>query len=228
MNNIWKRTLSGVLLAVVVLWATDRSPLTFSVLWIVIFGGCLWEYLYLVRRFGSVFGRGKVMSQIIGTLYIALPTVLILTFNGSEYLRMTIITFLTLVWANDVGGYLVGSNFGRHKMIPSISPKKTWEGFFGGIIFAIAVGLLWNLFFWEKVDLIGFTTINTWIYFGGMGLVAALGAVAGDLVESKFKRVLGIKDSGSVIPGHGGMLDRFDAMMIATPAMWLYMYLYFQ
>jgi CDP-diglyceride synthetase len=121
--------------------------------------------------------------------------------------------FIIVVWANDVFAYLVGVTAGRHKMAPRLSPNKSWEGFVGGLVGATvtsaAVGRLW---------LGG----NVWLWTA-FGFVVALAAVGGDLAESRLKRAAGVKDSGRLLPGHGGVLDRFDAMLGAVPAAFLFL-----
>jgi CDP-diglyceride synthetase len=121
--------------------------------------------------------------------------------------------FIVIVWANDIFAYLVGVTVGRHKMCPTVSPRKSWEGFAGGIIGATVVaGLVAR--FW--------TGGGVWLW-AIFGLLVALDAVAGDLVESRFKRAAGVKDSGRLLPGHGGMLDRFDATLGAVPVAFLFL-----
>jgi phosphatidate cytidylyltransferase len=120
--------------------------------------------------------------------------------------------FIVTVWANDVFAYLVGSPFGRHKMAPRLSPHKSWEGFVGGVVGAMIVAGVIGKFWIGEIWRI-------WIPFG---LVVSLAAVAGDLVESRFKRAVGVKDSGRLLPGHGGLLDRFDATLGAVPAAFLF------
>ena len=100
-------------------------------------------------------------------------------------------------------------------MCPSISPKKSWEGFAGGVVFAVAFAMA-----------AGYMLEGNVIAWGGLGAVVALGGVVGDLVESMFKRECGLKDSGNLIPGHGGMLDRFDALLIAAPLAYVYMLIF--
>ena len=118
-------------------------------------------------------------------------------------------TFLTigLVWATDTGAYLIGRQFGSHLLAPQVSPKKTVEGSLGGLLFSIAVALV----FWRIVG-----GIN-WIMYISMGVIIGISAQIGDLFESALKRSAGVKDSGKLIPGHGGILDRFDSLIFALP-----------
>ena len=119
-----------------------------------------------------------------------------------------IATMLLLVVSNDTFGYLVGASFGKHPMAPKISPKKSWEGFAGSIAGAIVVGILACLFLLEKPWWVGVVL--------AVGMVAA--ATIGDLAESMVKRELGIKDMSSILPGHGGVMDRLDSIVFASPA----------
>jgi phosphatidate cytidylyltransferase len=124
------------------------------------------------------------------------------------------VTFLLVVVMNDVGGYVAGVLFGRHPMAPRISPKKSWEGFAGSVVFGTAAAVLMALYglhthFWVGVVL-------------GVCLVAV--ATCGDLIESLIKRDLGIKDMSSFLPGHGGVMDRLDSLLVAAPVAWLIMY----
>jgi len=115
---------------------------------------------------------------------------------------------LLLVVSNDTFGYLVGASFGKHPMAPKISPKKSWEGFAGSIAGAIAVGVLACIFLLDKPWWVGVVL--------AVGMVAA--ATIGDLSESMVKRELGIKDMSSILPGHGGVMDRLDSIVFASPA----------
>jgi phosphatidate cytidylyltransferase len=164
-----------------------------------------------------------MMSQ----MYIALPLSLIsvlafhsgqegITFNYA--LPLSIFVFL---WLNDAGAYCIGSLLGRHKLFPRISPGKSWEGSIGGglLVMAGTVGV------WHLAENLGLQPVGlslpAWI---GLGLVVVFFGTWGDLVESLFKRTLGIKDSGNILPGHGGMLDRFDSTLMAMPAAVVYLY----
>ncbi len=111
------------------------------------------------------------------------------------------------VWANDVFAYLIGSTMGRHKMAPRISPNKSWEGFAAGTTFTVLV--------WAAIAFLPETTLSLPVLVG-IGLAVSLAAVVGDLVESRLKREAGVKDSGSILPGHGGVLDRFDSLIMVS------------
>ena len=127
-----------------------------------------------------------------------------------------IIGFFLLLWANDTGAYLSGMSFGRHKLWERISPKKTWEGFFGGLILASLVA--WFLSGW-----LGVVDRYHWII---ISLIISVAGTYGDLVESMLKRSTGVKDSGTIMPGHGGFLDRFDSTIISFPLVYLFISLF--
>jgi phosphatidate cytidylyltransferase len=123
-----------------------------------------------------------------------------------------IIGFFLLIWSNDTGAYLSGMSFGRHKLFERISPKKTWEGFIGGMIIAAIVA--WLLSGW-----LGVVDSVHWVI---ISLIISIAGTYGDLVESMLKRSVGVKDSGSIMPGHGGFLDRFDSAIISFPLVYLF------
>lgn len=157
----------------------------------------------------------------LGTVYVALPMALaylipmVSDVSASGWNPNAALAYIFIVWANDVFAYLTGITFGRHRLCERLSPKKSWEGFFGGIIGAVATGALAALYMNADVTL--------WCV---VGAVAALSGVGGDLAESMFKRSVGIKDSGRILPGHGGFLDRFDAMLLSAPLVFLIFVIY--
>ncbi len=156
-------------------------------------------------------------------MYIALPFSLlnVLAFNATNnglvafnpILPLSVFVFL---WVNDSGAYCVGSLIGKHKIFPRISPAKSWEGSIGGAVFVLAAAYAISYFIDQNM-----LTMPEWL---GLGLVVVVFGTWGDLVESLFKRTLGIKDSGDILPGHGGMLDRFDSSLLAIPAAVIYLY----
>jgi len=156
-------------------------------------------------------------------MYIALPFSLlnVLAFTATPQGAVSFNTLLPLsvfvfLWVNDSGAYCVGSLLGRHKLFPRISPGKSWEGSIGGAVFVLAAAYAISYF----LDGTMLSTLE-WL---GLGLVVVVFGTWGDLTESLFKRTLGIKDSGNILPGHGGMLDRFDSSLIAIPAAVVYLY----
>ena len=161
-------------------------------------------------------------------MYIALPFSLlhVLAFrstgNGDiQYTYLMPLSVFVFLWINDTGAYLCGSLLGKHKLFPRISPGKSWEGSIGGGLLVIAVAVL----VWYLTDLYGVNDLSlNALEWAGLGLTVVIFGTWGDLVESLFKRTLGIKDSGSILPGHGGMLDRFDSSLLAIPAAVVYLY----
>ena len=161
-----------------------------------------------------------MMSQ----MYIALPFSLlnVLAFSApGQYSYVFPLSLFIFLWMNDTGAYLSGSLLGKHKLFPRVSPGKSWEGSIGGGILVVGVALLvWYLlgtYFPDEPNL----SAAEW---AGLGLTVVVFGTWGDLIESLFKRTLGIKDSGNILPGHGGMLDRFDSSLLAIPAVVVYLY----
>lgn len=162
-------------------------------------------------------------------MYIALPFSMInvLAFRSTPNGNVTFEWLLPLslfifLWTNDTGAYCSGSLLGRHKLFPRISPGKSWEGSIGGAVFVmIAAAIIYFLNVGQTDGLVAGMPLWQWL---GLGLVVVVFGTWGDLVESLFKRTLGIKDSGNILPGHGGMLDRFDSSLMAIPAAVVYLY----
>lgn len=164
---------------------------------------------------------GNIAFGLLGVVYIAFPLSLVMyffdpvTLSGPLHYGIVLGFFLVL-WLNDTGAYFIGSVFGKHKLFERISPSKTWEGSLGGAVFALLTA--WGLSF-VFLQL----TVLQWIIFAA--IIVITGSL-GDLVESMLKRSLGIKDSGTFLPGHGGLLDRFDAVFIAAPFVFVYLALF--
>ena len=164
-----------------------------------------------------------MMSQ----MYIALPFSMlsVLAFQsdntGIHYTWTVPLSVFVFLWINDTGAYLCGSLLGKHKLFPRISPGKSWEGSIGGGILVVLVAVLvWYLSEQYGENPLGLSAIE----WAGLGLTVVIFGTWGDLVESLLKRTLGIKDSGNILPGHGGMLDRFDSSLMAIPAAVVYLY----
>jgi phosphatidate cytidylyltransferase len=154
--------------------------------------------------------------QILGLMYITLPIVMLSKmgfFNSFDYSPGLPMGFFLLLWTSDTGAYLAGRNFGKHKLFERVSPKKTWEGSMGGLLLTLIVAYgISNIF--DDVTKVDWLIIGT--------LIVVFGTL-GDLFESLLKRNLKIKDSGSILPGHGGVLDRFDGLFLAVPAVFFYL-----
>lgn len=190
-----------------------------AVLYLLLYIGLLLPTLFVCELFRrSATPLANLGATLLGVLYVAVPLSLLLyvpVLAGDGVWRPeTVLCYIFIIWANDVFAYLVGMTFGRHRLCERLSPKKSWEGFFGGLAGAVVTGLAAAY----ALD------ANYWVW-GGLALVASLSGVAGDLVESMFKREAGVKDSGQVIPGHGGVLDRFDALLLSAPYVFLYLLL---
>ena len=160
-------------------------------------------------------------------MYVALPFACLnmLAFKASPdggiyFDRILPLCIFVFLWMNDTGAYCVGSLLGRHKLFPRVSPGKSWEGSIGGALLVMIVATVIGYYFKDNYTTV-LSTIPHWI---GLGLVVVFFGTWGDLVESLFKRTLGIKDSGNILPGHGGMLDRFDSSLMAIPAAVVYIY----
>jgi phosphatidate cytidylyltransferase len=132
---------------------------------------------------------------------------------GGEYNYILPLAIFIFLWSNDSGAYCIGCLFGKHKMFERISPKKTWEGFAGGAAVALIAGYVMSLYF---------DILNTWQWMVMAALVVAAGTL-GDLIESCIKREAKIKDSGNILPGHGGILDRFDSTMLSVPVIVIFL-----
>lgn len=162
---------------------------------------------------------------LIGQMMVALPFALMSLLLTID--KWLLLAMFVIIWTNDTGAYCVGSltakrRNGNHKMAPYVSPKKSWEGLFGGAAFAIGAALLLAHFGW--FDKISFHNSVSYSYIiaAGFGVIAVIGGTLGDLMESLLKRSVGVKDSGRFLPGHGGVLDRFDSALLATPLLLIF------
>ncbi len=185
--------------------------------------------LYLVVVFVSVLYRKQqdpllyLAYKFLGQIYIALPisvlNLLAFQANGSgemQYYPMLILALFVFIWINDSGAYVVGVTIGKHRLFERISPKKSWEGFFGGLVFTALSSLAFYHFEPE-------IPYYHWI---GMAVMVVIFGTFGDLIESLIKRTLNVKDSGNALPGHGGFLDRFDSLLLAVYGMFFYVQLF--
>lgn len=158
----------------------------------------------------------RLVYSLFGYLYTIVPfglsAYLVLDEQGVYHPEWMLLLF-SIIWCNDTFAYLVGVAIGKHRMCPRVSPKKSWEGFAGGMLSAVCIAFVISVGFpmmsLEKAIL--------------LCISVAIAGVLGDLIESLFKRTVAIKDSGNIIPGHGGVLDRFDAVMLAIPVMYLFL-----
>ena len=211
MNETIKRAIFGSIYVIVLWTCTSFSAISFTILFSIL--GILSFYEMWKLR------KGK--SKSIAFLFVILPFCLIQLipysetyFSFKEFDSKIILLLFILTWTFDTFAYLFGVKFGKNKIFPSISPKKSWEGFFGGLVFCFIVGLLSNYFFNEFFQ----TEIESIIIFS---LALPFTATLGDFIESYYKRQAEVKDSGNLIPGHGGILDRMDAFMISIPVLYI-------
>lgn len=169
--------------------------------------------LMLVNKI-PVFEKKKYVIIIFYLISSLIFLTLIPSYTG-DFTPELVIGIFCLIWVNDTFAYLVGKNFGKHKLFERISPKKTVEGFFGGLIFSAFAGYL--VYFYT-----GLLDLSSWI---GMAIILSVFGTLGDLIQSKFKRQAGVKDSGSLMPGHGGLFDRLDSIIFASPFVYGYLQL---
>jgi len=195
----WFRAVPGILLFLVV-YAVFQFDL--SLLWLL-----LPPILWLI----TVLRGGITLAGTLAFLWLGIPLSTFLALGwmeGPGYLYRLPLAIIALVWINDTFAYLTGSLLGRHQMTPVLSPGKTWEGFSGGILICLLSGwIIWSLS--------GIASL--WAWFGISLLVSLLG-LAGDLFESGLKRTVKVKNTGNLLPGHGGILDRFDSLLFVAPA----------
>jgi phosphatidate cytidylyltransferase len=153
--------------------------------------------------------------------YIILPFVFItkISFGINDYNPKIIIGLFILIWTNDTFAYIVGKSIGRTKLFEKISPKKTIEGFLGGIVFAVLAGYLISKYYIKANPEFSDRSILIWT---SIAVIVGIAGTIGDLIESKFKRIAGVKDSGSIMPGHGGILDRLDSVIFVAPIIFLF------
>lgn len=175
----------------------------------------------LFRKEGQPFNN--IVHTLMPVFWVAIPFALAGVANVPLEHKESVLALFILLWCSDTFAYCGGSLFGKHKMFERISPKKTWEGFAIGGLFtcAAAVGLSFVPYFSDALLYGASVTTNVlaWVFFG---LIVFVMGTLGDLIESMFKRAYGVKDSGNIMPGHGGMLDRFDSFLFAMPFCMIY------
>ena len=208
MNETLKRALSGVVYVAIMWLGTSYSEATFSLLFAVLGVISIYE-MWKLRK-----GKTKVLAF----LYVLIPFFIIQLFGmtdhdypNSPFDPSHILFMFVLTWTFDTFAYLFGVRFGKTKIMSSVSPKKSWEGFVGGFIFTIISAYL-TVSYFPSIELNHAIVISLFLPFT---------ATLGDFIESHYKRQAGVKDSGDFIPGHGGMLDRMDAFMITIPVLYI-------
>ena len=223
-HTLKTRSLTAVIFAVVMLAGLFINMWGFIALFTIIMFGCLYEFSKIVKKINS---KKYFFFVPLAFFYIIMPLMMMIdlgingnaadhqqAINSTEYSPLFPCAIIFSIWINDTMAYIVGSFIGKTPF-SKISPKKTWEGTIGGAVLCVAViGLLG--YFIPALKIIG---ARHWIIIAS--LCAVFGTL-GDLLESKLKRMANVKDSGSFMPGHGGFLDRFDSLLVATPFVWLY------
>lgn len=183
----------------------------------------IWIGVMLFRMILELYTRAddpvkSLAHSMMDQVYVGVPMGIMVLMAAMAPTPYVLLSVFFMIWINDTGAFLVGSMLGRHRLFERISPKKSWEGFFGGLAFNIIAAIIFSTccsgFFGMPEN------IAIWI---GMGIVVTIFSTWGDLVESMIKRQLHIKDSGNMIPGHGGILDRIDSLLFAVPAVFLYL-----
>jgi phosphatidate cytidylyltransferase len=193
-------------IAIAVLWLSFFFPSGMPALL------CLPVLLLMVSTLGRRVSYVACFYAFAGLLYIALPTVLLVQLRLIS--AIIPLALILMIWTNDTMAYLVGSFVGRTPF-SAISPKKTWEGTGGGAVLAVAGAATWGYFAQRQ----GWYRITDWV---ALGVIAAVAGTLGDLLKSRFKRVANVKDSGNIMPGHGGALDRFDSLIATAPLAFCY------
>ncbi len=196
---------------------TQMEIIESNYLWINVFSLAAVFFIELYQKEQQPFDQ--ISKLVLGYVYVILPFAL---FTGLGYLVESSYSyelplgFLFLLWANDSGAYVFGISLGKNRLFERISPKKSWEGFFGGLIIAAIAAYIISIYF-TSIESVHWIVISVIIVvFGTMG----------DLVESMLKRSKDMKDSGTILPGHGGVLDRFDGLLIAAPLVYAYLHLF--
>lgn len=179
---------------------------------VLIFGVFILE---LFRKSQNPFGN--IAYTFLGLLFAVVPFIFYISiaFISGSYNFYLALGFFLMLWSNDTGAYLFGVKFGKNRLFERHSPKKSWEGFFGGIFTSLIVGYILSYYYTDYA-------LQHWLV---MALIISCFGTLGDLVESMFKRSINIKDSGSLLPGHGGLLDRFDGLLLSAPIVFVYLYL---
>ncbi len=205
MNETLKRAISASIYVMIMWFGASYSELSYRMLFVVLGVFSIYE-MYKLRR-------GK--SKILAFAYVLIPFIIVQFILNTEMYTINksnlILFIFILTWTFDTFAYIFGVRFGKHKIMPSISPKKSWEGFVGGFVFTIIASYL-------SYSYLNFETIRNPLI---ISVILPFTASLGDFIESHYKREAGVKDSGNLIPGHGGILDRMDAFMITIPTIYI-------
>lgn len=184
----------------------------------------IWMAVMIVRLIAELYTHDARPLRHLGQsaltqLYIGVPLLFMDIIATSPSTPMLLLAIFVLIWINDTGAFVVGCTFGKHRLFERISPKKSWEGFFGGLGFVLVASAIFATY------CPGFFHLEGMAKWLGLGLIVTLFGTWGDLIESMIKRNLQVKDSGNVIPGHGGILDRIDSLLLVLPSVSIYLLL---
>ncbi|TNE31473.1 MAG: phosphatidate cytidylyltransferase [Bacteroidetes bacterium] len=210
------------LLGILILWGTSAYQFIYGTglnLAPAIVASVVAIFVQHIWASDSEITTARMSNSVLAVAYLALPISLAPWFTVDSYgfFDATLLLGLfVMIWTNDTFAYLVGKSIGKHRLHERLSPKKSVEGFVGGMAFAILAGYLFHVYTITEY------TLSDWIFFG---LISSIGGTMGDLFESALKRSAKVKDSGKFIPGHGGLLDRIDSFLFVVPMVWLYLYI---
>ncbi|NJC26734.1 phosphatidate cytidylyltransferase [Neolewinella antarctica] len=197
----------GLVAALSLGWITD--PEAFVAIASLLFAPFVFSIFIYELYSNSKEPFANLAFMILGLFYIGVPFALVdfIAFDGTEFRARIVLGLLVLTWVNDTGAYVTGNLIGKTPLFPRISPNKTWEGSLGGVFFCLVFSYLLSLVFDD-------IPVGQWLI---LGLIVSVFGGIGDLVESMLKRSVNVKDSGDLLPGHGGLLDRFDAFIFVVP-----------
>ena len=220
------RALSAIIFVVVMLGAIFYSINSFIILFLIVHTGCYIEYHKLVKKTATIHtSTAKVLYDLFGLVYMTISFFAIThlasahwasVLGTTEYYVLPMLVIVS-IWINDTMAYIVGSFIGKTPL-SIVSPKKTWEGTIGGALLAVLAVVLLG----KALTGLSYQTLVI------VSATAAITGTIGDLIESKFKRMASVKDSGNIMPGHGGFFDRFDSLLLAGPSVWLLLTLFTQ
>ena len=201
MNELVTRSISGIIFIAILLLGTSYSKASFIILYLTLASISIYEMWNILEK-----------KSILPLIFVTLPFILLISLTGfkNDFDPLLVLYILILTWTFDSFAYLFGSRYGRNKILPKISPKKSWEGFFGGYISTLIIGFIlmnYQAKLLEEYIIIAF--------------ILPVTATVGDLIASYYKRKSKVKDYGKIIPGHGGIIDRLDAIFITIPVVFI-------
>jgi phosphatidate cytidylyltransferase len=228
-DTLKTRALTALIFVAIMMVGLLWNEWSFLTLFVLIHFGCWYEFIQLIKK---IYGENNLKYTAFGLLYITMPVIMMIdlrtiwnSFEGykthNDFGNTIPLVIIFSIWINDTMAYLVGSFIGKTPF-SKISPKKTWEGTIGGAVLCV---LIIGFAFPLLADRYFYPFAQRQTYFIIAAICAIFGTL-GDLLESKLKRLANIKDSGAIMPGHGGFLDRFDSLLIATPFVWVYVKLF--